>query len=238
MMQITCPSCSAKYNVDPAKLGPQGRTVRCTNCGHSWLQKPEAEIDVASAVESAPIAAPAAKREAATDVASETRPEIVAPKPKPKPTPLNPIVAPPPEPNRLIPWAVVLVLIAAIPAAAWYFRNEAVAFYPPLEKVYAAVGVPVERTSAGLQFREVTSYETRFQGERTLVVEGVIVNSARQPRLLPPVRATILGPQGALQEWPVAVGAARIRPGENLPFRSELKEPLPGGEKVTLSFGP
>jgi predicted Zn finger-like uncharacterized protein len=232
MMQITCPSCSAKYNVDPAKLGPQGRTVRCTNCGHSWLQKPEIE----PAVETRP--EPAAPAVQAAEAKPEPRPEIVAPKAKPKPAPLNPIVAPPPEPNRLIPWAASLLLIAALPAAAWYFRNEAVAFYPPLEKAYAAVGVPVERTSAGLQFREVTSYETRFQGERTLVVEGVIANTARAARILPPVKATIIGPQGALQEWPVQLGAARMRPGENLPFRSELKEPLPGGERVTLSFGP
>lgn len=234
MMQITCPSCGSKYNVDPAKLGPQGRTVRCTNCGHSWLEKPAAaEAPEMRAAEPPQTAVPVERR-------TEPRPEIVAqePKPRPKPAPLTPVLPPEPEPNRLLPWAAVILLIAGALGASWYFRNEAVAFYPPLEKAYAALGIPVERTSAGLQFRDVTSYETRFQGERTLVVEGVIANTTRAARILPPVKATILGPQGALQEWPVQVGASRMRPGENLPFRSELKEPLPGGERVTMSFGP
>jgi hypothetical protein len=217
--------------VDPAKLGPQGRTVRCTNCGHSWLQHAPESVVAEPSVETPPVVA---------EPAPAPRPEVAAPavKPKPKPAPLNPVLAPPPEPNRVLPFAVVAALIVAVPAAAWYFRNEAVAFLPPLERAYAAAGIPIERTSAGLQFREITSYETRFQGERTLVVEGFVVNTAREARILPPVKATILGAQGALQEWPVQLGVARMRAGENLPFRSELKEPLPGGERVTLSFGP
>lgn len=234
MMQITCPSCGSKYNVDPAKLGPQGRTVRCTSCGHSWLQRSE-EPAIESA---APQPAPEPARPIATP-----EPEVRAPAPapviKPRTAPkLNPVLPPQPEQSRLLPWALVAVVIAAVLGGAWNFRNEAVGLYPPLEKAYRAVGIPVERTSSGLAIREVTSYETRFQGERTLVVEGVIANTTREPRLLPPVRATIIGPQGALQEWPVELGASRMRAGETLPFRSELREPLPGGERVTISFAP
>ncbi|MDA0241333.1 MAG: zinc-ribbon domain-containing protein, partial [Proteobacteria bacterium] len=33
-MLISCPSCSTSYDVDPAGLGEQGKTVRCSNCGH------------------------------------------------------------------------------------------------------------------------------------------------------------------------------------------------------------
>jgi predicted Zn finger-like uncharacterized protein len=236
MMQITCPSCGSKYNVDPAKLGPQGRTVRCTSCGHSWLQKADqGSADDAPRVE--PAAAPPRAPEPQPVV--EPRPAVAAPTIKPRTVaPLNPVLPPEPEPNRLLPWAVVVAVIAAILGGAWYFRNEAVGFYPPLEKAYRALGIPIERSSSGLVIREVASYETRFQGERTLVVEGVVANTTREPRLLPPVKATILGPQGALQEWPVQMGASRMRGGETMPFRSELREPLPGGERVTLSFAP
>jgi predicted Zn finger-like uncharacterized protein len=40
-MLIVCPSCASEYTIDPAKLGPQGRTVRCAICRDTWLAAPE-----------------------------------------------------------------------------------------------------------------------------------------------------------------------------------------------------
>jgi predicted Zn finger-like uncharacterized protein len=42
-MQIVCPNCSARYLVDPAAIGPKGRTVQCFRCGHRWMAHIEAE---------------------------------------------------------------------------------------------------------------------------------------------------------------------------------------------------
>ena len=41
-MQIVCPNCSARYLVDPAAIGRQGRTVQCFRCGHKWMAHVEA----------------------------------------------------------------------------------------------------------------------------------------------------------------------------------------------------
>jgi predicted Zn finger-like uncharacterized protein len=38
---IACPSCGARFNLDPAKLLPAGRNVRCAKCAHGWRQMPE-----------------------------------------------------------------------------------------------------------------------------------------------------------------------------------------------------
>jgi len=38
---IACPSCGARFNLDPAKLLPAGRNVRCAKCDHRWRQMPE-----------------------------------------------------------------------------------------------------------------------------------------------------------------------------------------------------
>lgn len=38
-MQITCPNCRARYAVDPTAIGPSGRTVECSRCGHRWRER-------------------------------------------------------------------------------------------------------------------------------------------------------------------------------------------------------
>ncbi|MDI9349687.1 MAG: zinc-ribbon domain-containing protein [Candidatus Symbiobacter sp.] len=40
-MILTCPNCQTRYVVDPNKLGPSGRSVRCDSCQHSWFQSGE-----------------------------------------------------------------------------------------------------------------------------------------------------------------------------------------------------
>lgn len=40
-MQIICPHCTTSYAIDPAKFGPDGRTVRCARCHETWVARPE-----------------------------------------------------------------------------------------------------------------------------------------------------------------------------------------------------
>lgn len=49
-MQITCPRCSAKYEVPDAVMPSGGRDVQCSDCGHSWYQL----VARSSGTESAP----------------------------------------------------------------------------------------------------------------------------------------------------------------------------------------
>ena len=37
MVEITCPNCSARYEVPAEALGANGRDVTCSSCGHIWL---------------------------------------------------------------------------------------------------------------------------------------------------------------------------------------------------------
>lgn len=40
-MILTCPSCSASYNVPNEAIGVDGRAVRCKKCHHEWFQQGE-----------------------------------------------------------------------------------------------------------------------------------------------------------------------------------------------------
>ncbi len=44
-MIVTCPNCETRFEVDPEKLGEEGRKVRCGECSSVWLQPREEESD-------------------------------------------------------------------------------------------------------------------------------------------------------------------------------------------------
>ena len=43
-MLIVCPSCASRYELDAAKLGPSGRTVRCAKCDTRWHVEPQEPV--------------------------------------------------------------------------------------------------------------------------------------------------------------------------------------------------
>jgi predicted Zn finger-like uncharacterized protein len=63
-MHIICPNCTTSFAINPAALGADGRTVRCSRCKLTWLARPEEAFETVAAPAMA--AAPAAR-----DVAAE-----------------------------------------------------------------------------------------------------------------------------------------------------------------------
>lgn len=39
-MRLICPNCGAQYEVDEQVIPDAGRDVQCSNCGHTWFQRP------------------------------------------------------------------------------------------------------------------------------------------------------------------------------------------------------
>ena len=150
-MRIECPSCFAAYVV-PDSLLTVGRVVRCARCGGDWTP-----VSVAAAAEPSP------------------RP---APPPGPEPPPSEPPLAPAPveggavEPvaatarlsamERLrahaewpqpstrprLAWAASLLLLVLAFGAAYTWRGQIVAEWPPSAHAYALFGLqPQTETS-------------------------------------------------------------------------------------------
>lgn len=47
-MRLICPNCGAQYEVDAKVIPSTGRDVQCSNCGHTWFQRPaETDSDLA-----------------------------------------------------------------------------------------------------------------------------------------------------------------------------------------------
>ena len=58
-MRLTCPECGAVYEVPESAIPAGGRDVQCTNCGHGWFHRPDADEPLeAEPVEAEPFEEP------------------------------------------------------------------------------------------------------------------------------------------------------------------------------------
>jgi len=86
-MRITCPNCGAQYEVDARVIPDLGRDVQCSNCGHTWFQRPQSAVaaSVRRVVEDPPVSpgpeadAPIAAQEDATTGAANRAAEAFPP---------------------------------------------------------------------------------------------------------------------------------------------------------------
>jgi predicted Zn finger-like uncharacterized protein len=122
-MILTCPACHTSYTVKDGAIPPQGRTVRCAACKHSWHQPGVEGSGVEAAVALAPVAAEEERHEAAVvdeqpvthEVASDQGDEAVDGGSEPEIAPAEAVFAP--EPAVTIADAFVAEPVAEEPVA-------------------------------------------------------------------------------------------------------------------------
>jgi len=110
---IACPACGTRYRVSRASLGPVGKTVRCSRCGHRWFaETPEAE---------------------------ETPPPL----PEGVRTVEVELQAPPRGGRLALAGWLLVVLFVLVVAGLLVGRNEIVAAFPQAAPWYQRLGLPV-----------------------------------------------------------------------------------------------
>ncbi|MDJ0825442.1 MAG: zinc-ribbon domain-containing protein [Rhodobacter sp.] len=73
-MRLICPNCGAQYEVDDDVIPEAGRDVQCSNCGHTWFQRPaHMDADLADELDQPPPVEDAAMPEPGDAPAPEPR---------------------------------------------------------------------------------------------------------------------------------------------------------------------
>ncbi|OWJ64108.1 DUF3426 domain-containing protein [Inquilinus limosus] len=214
-MIVTCPSCSTRYLVDPAAIGPDGRRVKCARCGHLWRE---------SAVE--PVAAPA-------PVPPEPQPVLVGPAgtqaPPPPPsamghiTNLPVVIKPRRRDGPAVGVALAVLLIGGLAGVGYFARDSIVRFWPPAIRLYDTIGVPVAEpveTGAlgrGLVLQDLEVRRVAAGSGQQVVVTGRVENRALLTRPVPPIEVRLLdASRTVVARMPLVVTAERLAPDQSV----------------------
>jgi predicted Zn finger-like uncharacterized protein len=222
-MIISCQACSTRYLIEPAALGPKGRLVRCAKCGHSWQQKPPADMPL----------------------------QIDADAPPPGLVDLPPVPPPRRRWSRglALPLLVILLLVAGI-GAGYVFRERIVQRWPQSGQIYEAIGLPVhagggENALAQQQLKQAEGLEldninyTRQQdgADTVLQVQGEVFNPTQAEVTLPHLTVLLRDDSGkVLLDWTFDIDRPTIHPGEIIPFKSETRNPPAAATKLAVNF--
>lgn len=194
-MILTCPACATSYFVDDAKIGSEGRTVRCASCGERWLATlPQEEDGLAPVVTDEQRAESAAARRAQRLKEAQAAAEVAVD---------GPILFAPPSRSRkksapqispIVITAVMAAVLVASLAAAVVMRADVVRLWPQSASAFALVGLAPNPT--GLALEGIKADRILKDGHAALSVTGGIRNVSHNALIAPPLRITLTDPAG------------------------------------------
>jgi predicted Zn finger-like uncharacterized protein len=263
-MKVNCPECSQHFSVPDKAIGPKGRKLRCSKCGHQWHQmleeeapkkkkkaapKKPAKEPAASEVEESPPeeeeVVPFARfgsGEADPDAPSAFEEEdgedhegvFSAP---PIPRGRMPLSGKPKRRRKgLIAAAAAVVIVAGL-GTLFGARAALVGTWPPIDRLYQSVGLGVPVIGEGLVIQNVAAWRKAEESIELLLVKGEIRNPTEQLQTVPTLAGKLTGRQGdVMQEWLFQAENQVILPGEKTTFQYELPQPGADAAEVTVTF--
>ena len=258
-MLLTCPACDTQYKVEDDSVAPGGSRVRCYRCSYTWTAKPPsgpAKAAVQDESESAKIPEPeasAAKAGAAPSTETPSTPAgnqaaaeaVKTSRPAPsvqvqaeddirkKISHVKAVKEVPVWPFYLL----VLVLTGVLGFMLWYARAELSRAHPVLADLYRVAGYESLQPGEGLTITDIRSTRRVLGPDRTLIVEGDIVNVTSVIRPLPVLRIRLLSADGEeLVRWDRELGAQALAAGGSLSFSFSFEDPPENAADVGIDF--
>ena len=133
-------------------------------------------------------------------------------------------------------WVLFLVVVTGLAAGFYFGRAQLVAMVPQMTRLYDLVGLSAESAELGLELRDVKSVRRLVDGDRVVVIEGLVVNVSGQTRRVPPLRASLTDAEGVeLDRWTFEAADATLAPGGATEFETVAKNP-PREGNLSIDF--
>jgi predicted Zn finger-like uncharacterized protein len=253
-MRIECPSCAAGFEVSPAALAPNGRTVRCAACKTTWFAYAPSLMLADGEIETAPAPVPTvsiedrADHEALATVGASPR-EVATVEDAPSVSPVEEETSPPMPKRKTVaqfkpaaqkaksrsPLALVAILLICVLTYGVVSRQSVVRAAPELASLYAAIGLPVNLR--GLEFQNIRTKQEIHEGVTVLSIEGEVENIVSRAVELPRVRLSVLGENGVeIYSWTALLPRSILYPHERVSFKSRLASPPAAADKIMVRF--
>ncbi len=230
-MNLTCPSCDTIFEVTPEELGQGGRAVRCGNCGHDWFQGQAAE-PLVTEKPAPPASGPRLATETPAPVSEEPRSNVSA---QAGPRPLFR----PPKRARsslAVGWMSLALFVVGLGAGLYFGKDRIISAVPSAAKLYQLAGLAPEQIGFGFELRQVTSVRRLVNGERVVVIQGLVANVTEGPKAVPRLRAVVTDADGVqVDQWTFSAVDERLPPGGTSKFETSTTNP-PREGNLSIDF--
>ena len=239
-MILTCPQCQSQYNLDPGKLGANGKTVRCISCSHTWLQSAEpqqqpvpdspppvsiqevlaATLNKDEAVFDAILSGVGAQEEVkAKEAAAAVR--VAGHELSPPVITHNPLGVGAGAFGGLTFFLCVFSTLLLVFIA----QKPVVRHWPQMALFYQTIGFHLQAPGEGLRISEMVAEQRIGNQGMVLAVSGKMTNMSEDEITYPPLQVALKNKQGALiKEWKLESRATRLGSGETVPVMLQLPD--------------
>jgi predicted Zn finger-like uncharacterized protein len=217
-MRLTCPSCSASYEVPDGAIGPNGRKVRCRACGTSWVEPAPAPAPAPSftppPAPPPPAAAPVTPGPAAADVFAH---------------------APPFGRSRRLFRGPVLLGLLVLVVAALGVAAALVAWGP--RQVGGALGLTERPVPLGIAITKQPDWRMIAGGSELFAVTGRIWNPTQTAQPVPDIKADLKDQRGkTVYSWTITRPVARLGPGQGVDFDGAAVDVPRNSQRIAVTF--